>query len=81
MNESRMMSLVRHEACMGEMRNAYKILTRKPVGNRPRRKHRHRWDDNVKIYLTEIGWEGADWMKSGSGQGPVAGSCEHSNGH
>jgi hypothetical protein len=23
---------------------------------------RRRWVDNVKIDLTEIGWEGVDWM-------------------
>jgi hypothetical protein len=29
--------------------------------------------------LREIGWEGMYWIDSGSGQGPVEGSCEHSN--
>jgi len=33
-------------ACFGEMRNAYKILVRRP---------RHRWGDNIRVDLMEIG--------------------------
>jgi hypothetical protein len=44
------------------MRNAYKILVRKPEGKRPLRRHRHRWECNIRMDLTEIGWEGVDWM-------------------
>jgi hypothetical protein len=33
---------------MGEMRNMFKILVRKPEGKRPLRRLRHRWEDNVK---------------------------------
>jgi hypothetical protein len=25
-------------------------------------RHRHRWEDNIKINLREIGWGGADWI-------------------
>jgi hypothetical protein len=35
-----------HTACMGEMRNVYKILVRKPEGKGPLGKPRHRWEDN-----------------------------------
>jgi len=45
---------------MGEMINGYKILVRKPDGKRPRGRPRHRWEDNIKIDLREIWWEGAD---------------------
>jgi hypothetical protein len=38
---------------MGEMRNVYRILVGKP---------RHRWEDNIRIDLREIGWKGADWV-------------------
>jgi hypothetical protein len=38
------------------MRNAFKILVRKPEGKRP-----HRWNDNG-MSLCKIGWEGMDWM-------------------
>jgi hypothetical protein len=59
---------VGHVAHMGELTIAYKILVRKPQGKRPTR----RWEDN-----TGMGRCGLD--SSGSGHGPVAGSCEHGN--
>jgi hypothetical protein len=43
---------------MGEKRNAYRIL----VGKRPLGRHRHRWEDNIKIDLREIGWVCPDWI-------------------
>jgi hypothetical protein len=47
---------------MGEMRNAYKILVKDPVGRRKFRRPKHRRENNVRIYLWEIGWEGVDWI-------------------
>jgi hypothetical protein len=46
------------EACStnGEKRNAYRILVGKPEGKRPLRRPRRRWEDNIKMDLTEIGW-------------------------
>jgi hypothetical protein len=38
----------------GKMRNAYKILVRKPECKSPLVRPRHRWEDNIKIYLMEI---------------------------
>jgi hypothetical protein len=43
------------------MRNAYKILVGKPEGKRPLGRHRRRWDDNTRVDLREIVWEGMDW--------------------
>jgi hypothetical protein len=43
MIESRRMRWVRHVACMGKMKNAYKILVGKPEEERPLGSHRHRW--------------------------------------
>jgi hypothetical protein len=34
----------------------------KPEGKRSLRRPRHRWEDNVRMDLREIGWEGVDWM-------------------
>jgi hypothetical protein len=34
----------------------------KPEGKGPLGKHRHRWEDNIKTYLSEIGWEFVDWI-------------------
>jgi hypothetical protein len=43
------------------MRNAYKILARKPEGKRPHRKPRQRCE-GIRMDLRETGWEGVDWM-------------------
>jgi hypothetical protein len=44
------------------MRNAYKISVGKTEGKRPPGRRRHRREDNIKIDLEEIGWEGVDWF-------------------
>jgi hypothetical protein len=43
-----------------EKRNACRILVGKPEGKRPMRKPRHRWIDNIKMDLREIGCSGLD---------------------
>jgi hypothetical protein len=42
----------------GKMRNAYNILVGKGSPGRPRR----RWEDNFRMDIREIRWEGVDWM-------------------
>jgi hypothetical protein len=39
---------------MGEKRNAYRVLVGKPEGKRPIGRQRRRWEDNIKMVLTEI---------------------------
>jgi hypothetical protein len=41
-------------------RNAYRLLVGKPEGKRPLGRPRHRWLDNIKMDLLEIGWGGVD---------------------
>jgi len=38
------------------------ILVGKSEGKRPLGRRRHRWEDNIKMDLREIGWEAVDWM-------------------
>jgi hypothetical protein len=47
---------------MKERRNLYKSLFEKPEGKRPPGRPRHRWEDNIRMHLREIGWKGVDWM-------------------
>jgi len=42
---------------MGKRRSAYRILVGKPNGKRPK----HRWDDNMKVNIQEMGG-GRDWI-------------------
>jgi hypothetical protein len=44
------------------MRNKYKIFIRTPERKRPHRRSRHRLDNNVRVDLREIVWEGMDWI-------------------
>jgi hypothetical protein len=44
-----------HVACMGEMRNACKMLVRKPEGKRPLGRPRRRWEDNIRMMLGKWG--------------------------
>jgi hypothetical protein len=62
---------------MGVKRNACRILVRKPEGNRPLRRPRHRWVDNIKV--REIGGGGTGWIDLAQygDQGKV--SFEHCN--
>jgi hypothetical protein len=53
---------------MWEKRNAYRILVGKPEGKRPLGRPRHRWEDNIKMDLREVGrgvvdWTADDWNK------------------
>jgi hypothetical protein len=37
------------------MRNAYKVLIRKPEGKRPLGRPRHIWEDNIRMDLKQDG--------------------------
>jgi len=50
-------------ACSGHGRDEkYNILVVKPERNRPLGRSRRRWEDNIRMELREIGWEGVVWM-------------------
>ena len=44
-----------HVARMEKGRSAFKILAGKPEGKRPLGRPRHRWVDNIRMDLKEIG--------------------------
>jgi hypothetical protein len=44
------------------MRNAYNILVVNLPRNRQLARPRCRWEENVRMNLGEIRWEGVDWM-------------------
>jgi hypothetical protein len=41
---------------MGERRGAYRVLVGNPEGRRPLGRSRHRWEDNIRMDLREVGW-------------------------
>jgi hypothetical protein len=47
---------------MGEKKNAYRLLGGKPEGKTAPGRPRHRWIDNIKIDLVEIGFGELDWI-------------------
>jgi hypothetical protein len=58
--KSRRMRWAGHVARMGEKRNAYRLLVRKQEGKRPLGRPRHRWVDNIRMDLGEVGWGDVD---------------------
>ena len=53
--KSRRLRWAGHVARMKQGRSAFKISTGKPTGKRPLGRPRHRWKDNIKMDLKEIG--------------------------
>jgi hypothetical protein len=56
------MRQVGHVMCMGELRNAYKLLVVKREGMKPLGRPMHIWEHNVKMDHRETGLEGMDWI-------------------
>jgi len=52
-----------HVAHMGDRRGIFGVLVGKPEGKRPLGRPRHRWEDNIKIDLREVGCGGMDWIE------------------
>jgi hypothetical protein len=60
------LKLAGHVARKGERGDAYRDLVGKSE-RRPLGRPRHSWEDNIKMYLREIGWGGHGLDQSGSG--------------
>jgi hypothetical protein len=63
---------------VGEGRGEYRSLVEKPEGKRPLGRPRHRWEDNMKKGLQDVGCGGMDgliWPRIGG----VVGNCKRGN--
>jgi hypothetical protein len=69
MKKSRRMRWVGHVAHIGEKRVAYRNLVVKPEGMRLLGRPRHRWVNNIKEDLREIGYGGMDWIDLAEDEG------------
>ena len=55
-------------ACMGKGRGPCRLLVEKPEEEGPLGRPRHRWEDNIKMYLKEVqlgAWTRLTWLRIG----------------
>jgi hypothetical protein len=69
--KSRRMRWAGHVARVGEGRGVHRVLVGKPEGKRPLGRPRRRWEDNIKMYLQEVGGSCAVWGGGRCAQGFV----------
>ena len=69
--KSRRMRLAGHVARMGEGRGVHRVLMGKPERKRLLGRPRHRWEDNIKMDLREVGGvkTGWSWLRIGTDGG------------
>ena len=60
----RRLRLAGHVARMEKGSNAFKILVGKPAEKRPLGRPRHRWENNIRMDLKEIGMNTRNWVDS-----------------
>jgi len=60
--KSRRMRWAGHVARVGEERGVYKVLVGRPEGRRLLGRPRHRWVDNIRMDLQEVGCGYMDWI-------------------
>jgi len=66
---SRTVRLGRNVACMGEKRGSCRVLVKKQEGKRRLGTARRRWNNNIKLYLQDVGWgHGLHWSASGKAE-------------
>jgi hypothetical protein len=61
--KSRRMRWAGHVARVEEGRGVYRVLVGRPEGKRLLGRPRRRWEDNIKLYLADIGIDGANWIQ------------------
>jgi hypothetical protein len=57
------MGLVGQVAHIGERRGVHRVLVGKPEGKKPLSRPWHRWEDNIKMDIQEMGCGGKDWIE------------------
>jgi len=60
--KSRRMRWAVRVVCMGEEKGVYRVLVGKPEGKRPLGRPKHRWVDNIRLDLQEVGCGYMDWI-------------------
>jgi hypothetical protein len=61
--KSRRMRWAGHVGLKGEGRGVCSVLISRREGKRPLERPRHRWEDNIKLDLREIGINGVNWIQ------------------
>jgi hypothetical protein len=51
-----------HVTHVRDRKGSYRVVVGKPERNRPLGRPRHRWKDNIKLHIQEVGWVGMDWI-------------------
>jgi hypothetical protein len=51
-------------ARIGEEGGVHRVLVGKPEGKRPLEKPNHRWEDNIKMDIQEVGVGCGEWVES-----------------
>ena len=60
---SRRMRWAGHVARMGEGRGVYRVLVGRPEGKRQMGRPRHRWENNTRMNLQEVGFRDMDCIE------------------
>jgi hypothetical protein len=66
------MRWVGHVAQIGEGIDMYRVLVGKTEGKTPLGRHRHRWEDNIRMDFREVkcgAWTGLSWLRIETGVG------------
>jgi hypothetical protein len=65
------MMLAGHVACVRNYVKVYKVFVGKRDGKIPLGRPRRRWEDGIRMDITEIGggWSGFSWLRLGTGDG------------
>ena len=60
--KSRRLRWAGHVARMEQSRNAYRVLVGKPLEKIPLGRLRRRWEDDIKMDLSEVDYDPGDWI-------------------